>query len=290
MKMGLHEADSYLIGIIGWPVGHSKSPAMHQAAAASLGIDLTYLTLPVQPADLPEAIQDLPNRGLRGANITVPHKEVVIPLLDLVDPAASAIGAVNTIVIRYSTDSLPVLAGYNTDWSGFSADIQDLGVHVDNRQCYVMGAGGSARAVTYALAQLGGEIHVYARRPDQAVRLVDDLSQHFPNSYLYAHAWVDLPGMIRQAQSESLIINTTPLGMFPRTEMSPWPENLRFPAEAMVYDLVYNPSETRLLSQAKQAGCDTANGLGMLVHQGAEAFRLWTGVDPNPEIMASAIS
>ena len=153
--MGLHEAGSYLVGIIGWPVAHSKSPVMHQAAAANLGIDLTYLTLPVSPAELPETIQDLPARGFHGANITVPHKEAVIAFLDLVDPAAHAIGAVNTIVVKYGSDSTAELAGYNTDWSGFLADIHDLGLNLEGRQCHIMGAGGSARAVTYALAKLG---------------------------------------------------------------------------------------------------------------------------------------
>ncbi len=287
--MGLHEAGSYLVGIIGWPVAHSKSPVMHQAAAASLGIDLTYLTLPVRPVELLDTIQDLPARGFHGANITVPHKEAVIPFLDLVDPAADAIGAVNTIVVRYGTDSTAELAGYNTDWSGFLADIHDLGLNVERRQCHIMGAGGSARAVTYGLRQLGCEIHIYARRPDQAKQLVDSLSHYSPQSTLHAHAWVDLPGMIEHSRSESLIINTTPLGMYPNVERSPWPESLRFPVDAIVYDLVYNPLETRLLRLARQAGCHTANGLGMLVHQGAQAFRMWTGIEPNPEIMASAI-
>ena len=284
------ERPSYLVGIIGWPVAHSKSPGMHHAAAAALDLDLTYVTLPVRASDLATAVKGLPALGFRGVNVTVPHKEGVIPLLDEVDPAARAIGAVNTIVVGTSPSPTGQLQGYNTDWAGFLADLVDLGLDVAGRHCFVLGAGGSARAVVYGLARAGSRVQIFARRPEQARKVVVDLAPLFPAVRLQAHEWSELSARVAQSPAGSLIVNTTPLGMLPNTGESPWPPNLDFPPQAFVYDLVYNPAETRLIHQAQAAGCRTANGLGMLLHQGAEAFRLWTGLDPDLKIMALAIN
>ncbi len=283
------ERPSYLVGIIGWPVAHSKSPGMHHAAATALDLDLTYVTLPVRASDLATAVKGLPARGFRGVNVTVPHKQRVIPLLDEVDPAARAIGAVNTIVIEAGSSPTGQLRGYNTDWTGFLADLIDLELDVAGQHCFVLGAGGSARAVVYGLARTGSRVQIFARRPEQALKLVADLAPLFPAVRLQAHEWSELSARVAQTPAGSLIVNTTPLGMKPNTGESPWPPNLDFPPEAFVYDLVYNPAETRLIHQARSAGCRTANGLGMLLHQGAEAFRLWTGLNPDLLKMASAI-
>jgi shikimate dehydrogenase len=283
------ERPPYLVGIIGWPVAHSKSPDMHHAAAAALDLDLTYVALPVRASDLATAIKGLPALGFRGVNVTVPHKEAVIPLLDEVDPAARAIGAVNTIVVETTPSASGQLRGYNTDWAGFLADLADLGLDLAGHHCFVLGAGGSARAVVYGLARAGGRVHIFARRPEQARKVIADLAPLFPAARLQAHDWSELSDRVAQRPAGLLIVNTTPLGMWPKTGESPWPSNLDFPPEAFVYDLVYNPAETRLIYQARAAGCRTANGLGMLLHQGAQAFQLWTGLVPDLQQMASAI-
>lgn len=297
-----------LIGLIGWPVAHSFSPAMHNAAAAADGLDYVYVPLPVRPEDVVTAVPTLPTLGFRGVNVTIPHKQAVMPLLDEIDPAAAAIGAVNTIVVEtgrletgdYATTRLPdykttrlpdyKTTGYNTDWSGFLADLTALGVPVVGRDCLVLGAGGSARAVVYGLITVGARIQILARRIKQARDLVTDMEIEFSEEirFLEARPLAELATAV-SATTAPLIVNTTPLGMTPHENTSPWPAQLPFPDGAFVYDLVYNPRQTRLMQQAQAAGCGAANGLGMLVHQGALAFQLWTGVMPDVAVMYEAL-
>lgn len=274
-----------LIGLIGWPVAHSRSPALHNAAAAALGLDWVYVPLPVRPEDLKTAVSALPALGFRGVNVTVPHKQTVLPLLDDLDNGAQALKAVNTILV----DQNGRLTGYNTDWSGFQADLESQQVAVNSRDCLVLGAGGSARAVVYALARLGGRVQVLARRPQQAADLVADLAANLPDTFVQERPLTDLPQAAAQSQSP-LIVNTTPLGMAPHLDQSIWPDDLPFPAGSFVYDLVYNPRHTRLIEQAQAAGCRTSHGLGMLLYQGAQAFALWTGQQPDLAVMAAALA
>lgn len=280
-------ATTQLIGIIGWPVSHSLSPAMHNAAAAALGLNWAYVPLPVRAADVPTAVAGLPALGIRGVNVTVPHKQAVIPHLDALDDGARAIGAVNTIVVQRAHDR-HTLVGYNTDWSGFLDDLAALDVAVDGRDCLVLGAGGSARAVAYGLARQGGRVQVLARRVAQATGLVADLAPFVPEGRLRAAALDELAG-IAAATAVPLIVNTTPLGMTPDVARSPWPDTLPFTAGGVAYDLVYNPAMTRFMQQAQAAGCRAANGLGMLLRQGARAFTLWTGREPDLAVMAAAL-
>ncbi len=283
-----------LTGLLGYPVAHSHSPAMHQAAAAALDLDLTYIAMSVSPDDLPAAVRGLCALGFRGANVTVPHKQAVLPLLDELSDAARTLGAVNTITIDRpgdGPDAEPaILRGHNTDWSGFRADLAALDIPVDGRDCLVLGAGGSARAVVYALQQAGACVKLFSRRPEQATEVVAALDPARPATTLPAQAfgWSHLPE-IAAASDFPLIVNTTPIGMSPAVDRSPWPESVPFPAGAIVYDLVYNPATTRLMAQAAAAGCRTANGLGMLVGQAAEAFALWTGQMPDPAVMRAAV-
>lgn len=293
-----------LVGIIGWPVAHSKSPAMHAAAAAGLGLDLAYVPLPVPPDQLSQSVFGLKALGFLGANVTVPHKQAVLPFMDELDPAAQAIGAVNTIVIGRSlaevkekdarwSDDWPdpdnKLIGFNTDWSGFMADLVSYGIEIADRECLVLGAGGSARAVIYGLASAGGKVTVISRRREQAEQLISDLVRFSPIKGLRALHWPQLRAFSQKVEPEALIVNTTPLGMSPEVNDSPWPADLDFPTQAFVYDLVYNPKETRFLAQARAAGCRAANGLGMLLRQGAQAFELWTGLEPDLSLMAAAL-
>jgi shikimate dehydrogenase len=262
---------------------------MHNSAAADLGLDVVYMALPVHPDSLADGVRGLAALGFLGVNVTVPHKETVIPLLDKVDTAVQAIGAVNTITITRGETAEPILTGYNTDWSGFLADVQSHQVAVEGQECIVLGAGGSARGVAYALATSGGRVHLFARRMEQADRLVDELVPHTPQGALAAYHWSKLGEVCRSLTTVSLIVNTTPLGMSPNVETTPWPESLRFPAGTFVYDLVYNPVETTLVKQAREAGCSATTGLGMLLNQGVQAFQLWTGQKPDPQVMANAL-
>lgn len=290
--------ETQLIGLMGWPVAHTFSPAMHNAAARALGLNWVYVPLAVRPDDVRAAIQGLPALGFRGVNITVPHKQAVMPFLAGIEEGAQAIGAVNTIVIDGGARQLQLgkrrlelvrqLTGYNTDWSGFLADLENLEVVAAGRACLILGAGGSARAVAYGLASAGGRVSVLARRVEQAQQLVADLSPYFEQGSLTHGPLSDL-ATVAGTLTAPLIVNTTPVGMVPDTGSSIWPDDLAFPQNAFVYDLVYNPAETRLMAQARAAGCGTANGLGMLIQQGALAFQLWTEQAPDTAVMAEAI-
>ncbi len=177
-----------LVGLIGWPVRHSFSPAMHNAAAKAAHVNLVYVPMPVHPEDIATAVSALPTLGFRGVNVTIPHKQAVMPLLDEIDPAAAAIGAVNTIVVeieRLETGDYKTI-GFNTDWSGFLADLAALGVLVKGRDCLVLGAGGSARAVVYGLLSVDARVQVFARRVEQAQQLVSDLEIGFLKARSFA--------------------------------------------------------------------------------------------------------
>ncbi len=269
---------------------------MHNAAAAALNLDIVYLPLPVAPNQLEAAIHGLPALGFHGVNVTVPHKQAVIPYLHHTEPAAHAIGAVNTIKIESPISGRPttvprhtppVLSGFNTDHSGFLADLQQQVIAVNGRDCVVLGAGGAARAVAYALARAGGRVRFYARRLVQARQLAADLQRHLPHAELEAAAWDELQETV--TLPAPLIVNTTPVGMHPDEDVSPWPEHLAFPSNSHVYDLIYSPQETRLMQQAIAAGCGASNGLGMLLQQGALAFEIWTGIRPPLEAMANVL-
>ncbi len=252
--------------LFGFPLSHSVSPAMHNAALAELGlVGWQYEAVPVPPEGLAEAVGRLREAGYGGANVTVPHKQAVIDLIDGVTPVAHAIGAVNTIVKHEGR-----LVGHNTDAAGLLADLYNFEVHVSKRPVLVLGAGGSARAAVAALAGVGARVRVIARRPEQIESLRSVAA-------LEAFEWSPL-GLLAACDNAALIINTTPLGMTPNTEVSPWLAGTPFPPDAFVYDLVYNPADTLLVRQARADGLRAATGLGMLVEQGALALELWTGL------------
>ena len=274
--------ETRLLGLLGWPVGHSFSPAMHNAALAAAGLNYAYVPLAVRPSGLKTAVSALSSLNFRGVNVTVPHKQTIIPFLDEIDPAAAAIGAVNTVVIEDDGR----LLGKNSDWSGFMADLAALDVDVNactelgrsGRSCVIFGAGGSARAVAYGLVQAGAMVYVVARRQEQAEVLVEEMG--LPHGSITA-ATVDVVGGL----TAPLLVNCTPLGMHPHEDGSVW--NGEFPPDSFAYDLVYNPTETLFMRQARAAGCEVANGLGMLLRQGAVAFEWWTGVMPDVSVMRS---
>lgn len=259
------------VGLIGWPVEHSRSPAMHNTAFAALGLDWQYVLLPTSTEQIGAVIGRIRSGELSGANVTIPHKQTVMSYLDEIDPAAQAVGAVNTIVRRGER-----LIGFNTDTFGFRRALLETGVVVQDRACAVLGAGGSARAVVYVLQELGVRITVYARDVDKARLLATEARL--------------LAELKRIDPATRLIVNTTPVGLSPQITASPWPDDVPLPVSALVFDLINNPPRTRLMQQAEQAGLRAVNGWSMLVYQGAAAFEKWTGVEPPVDVMRQAIT
>ncbi len=268
-------------GVIGWPIGHSLSPAMHNAAFAALGLDWCYVPFAVPPERLPEAVRGLRALGVRGVNATVPHKEALLPLVDALTPEAEAIGAVNTLHIREEG-----ILGHNTDAAGFLRALHEAGFDPAGCAALVLGAGGAARSVVYALASVGASVRILNRTVARAEALVAALRARLPTADLSAGPLT--PEAIAQHLPIDLVVNATTLGMWPQVEASPWPARLPFPKGAFCYDLIYTPRETHFVHQARAAGAQAANGLGMLIHQGAESFALWTGIQPPVEVMRAA--
>ncbi|MBI1801163.1 MAG: shikimate dehydrogenase [Chloroflexi bacterium] len=263
----------YQLGLIGYPAAHSLSPPMHRAALQALGLDGDYTALAVQPECLSATVRELPARDYRGINVTIPHKQAVIPLLDGLSASARAIGAVNTIVVEHGR-----LIGHNTDAVGFGCALARVGYEPRGQAALVLGAGGAARAVVYALTQAGAHVTVWNRTRERAEQLARDFG---------ATAATRLLPLARCGQF-SLIVNTTPVGMAPDEGGLPLPMQGRGFGAQVVYDLVYRPRETALLREARAVGAMPIGGLEMLVYQGAEAFRLWTGRDAPVEVMRDA--
>jgi 3-dehydroquinate dehydratase / shikimate dehydrogenase len=267
--------DSEIFGVIGKPIGHSRSPLMHNSVLKALGRDGVYLPFEVDSVE--EFVRDFVRPAtrkidwrLRGLSVTIPHKLAVIPHLDLIDDSADRIGAVNTVVIEGNR-----LQGYNTDAIGAMKPLNEL-MDVKGARAAVIGAGGSARAICYGLSGRGADVTVYARDRQKAKLLADEFK-------IQAETIDRLNGQV------DLVINCTPIGMRGHSEdQSPLrAEQLR--GVKLVYDLVYNPEETSLLREARTAGCRTLGGLAMLVGQAVEQFRLWTGVEPPVDVMWDAL-
>jgi shikimate dehydrogenase len=267
------DGQTQLVGLLGWPAAHSLSPAMHNAAFRTLGLNWCYVPLPVPPGQVAAAVRGLGALGFRGANVTVPHKEAVLAHLDERATAARAIGAVNTIVLREGRK-----VGHNTDADGLRRALTKAGIALAGRRALIAGVGGAARAATYALLQAGGrEVVVLGRSPERAEVLVSDWAGRASGSGRLSASPFTPDALVEGVRSADLLINATPVGMWPATDDSIWPADVPLPAHLLVFDLVYNPSETRLLRQARQSGARALGGLEMLVQQGGLAFELWTG-------------
>ena len=272
----------FRLGLIGYPLGHSLSPKIHAAALKACGLQGTYTLFPISPEDKP-ALQALLTRirsgEIHGLNVTIPHKQSVIEFMDELTPTAQAIGAVNTIYFRESK-----LIGDNTDAPGFLSDLkrvmsENQSSVANRKSAIVLGAGGSARAVVYALLHDGWNVTLAARRIEQA----QQLAKSFPG-YNLSLTIFDLRSL-----DFDLIVNTTPLGMTPNIETSPLPKNMIFSKHTFIYDLVYNPRETKLVKDARAQGLSAATGLGMLIEQAALAFEKWTGANVDRTAMRKAV-
>ncbi len=271
-----------LVGVIGWPIAHSVSPTMHNAAFRALAMDWCYVPFLVHPDGVSQALAGARALGLRGINATVPHKQALVPLVDVLTPTARAIGAVNTVVIEPDHT-----LGHNTDAAGFLRSLREAGLAPEGCTALVLGAGGSARAVVYALAEVGARLTILNRTPSRAEDLAQQMADVGPHATIQVGP-LDRERIERAAEQADLVVNTTSLGMWPEVDASSWPDDLPFPRQALLYDLVYNPRRTRLMAHAERSGTRAVGGLRMLVHQGAEAFQLWTGVAPPVEVMLAA--
>jgi shikimate dehydrogenase len=266
--------------LIGWPIAHSISPAMHAAAFQALGMPGGYSLLPVErEEDLRGALAQLKSDpDWMGANVTVPYKEKIVAHLQKLEGAAVRLKAVNTVVRKGKR-----LIGYNTDLPGFLADLDRNGFDFRGREVLVIGSGGAARAVVRGLVESLCRVALIAVIREQAEALAGDLG----DGRVEVISWND-PSLAELARTAFLVVNTSPVGMWPGVDASPWPDSIPFPEKADVYDVVYNPSETRFLREAKSHGLKAAGGLGMLVELGALAFELWTGAHAPRDVMLRA--
>ncbi|MGI4788662.1 MAG: shikimate dehydrogenase [Janthinobacterium lividum] len=265
-----------IVGVWGHPVGHSRSPAMHNAALKALGLDWVYVPFDVAPESVGAAVAGIRALGLVGVNVTVPLKELVLPYLDVVDDAAAQIGSVNTICNRDGR-----LSGYSTDGAGFLQSLGEVGQSTQGRQALVLGAGGSARAVAFALASQGNFCWITNRTSVRAEALAADVNRVYPGR-------AEAVGWGAETGPFDLLVNTTSLGMHPKPDERPMLPPGAFAGKPFVYDLIYVPARTRLMEQAEASGCQTMNGIKMLAHQGAISLALWTGL-PLSEIPVSVM-
>ena len=292
------DPNRFHFGLVGFPLSHSLSPKLHQAALRELGLLGDYTLFPIAPGPeiqikLSKVLDQIRAGILSGVNITIPYKQTVIPLLDQLTPVARATGAVNTIFKQDDPQGVAGanrLVGDNTDVTGFGCDLLDGGLDYRTNPglALVLGGGGAARAVVYVLAMAGWKVTIAARRLDQAGSISQDIRPYLSCDAL-SPVLLSGPALRRCVDGFTLIVNTTPLGMTPNIGTSPWSDDLKFPSHGLVYDLVYNPPETVFLHQAHMAGLTTRNGLGMLVRQAAASFERWTGRVPPYDAMWKAV-
>jgi len=262
------ESGPRIFALFGNPVGHSLSPLMHQTAYREMKIDAVYVPFCVRI--LEEAVRGIRGMGIRGVSVTLPFKSEVLRHLDEVEESALRIGAVNTIVNEEGR-----LQGYNTDWVAFVRDLKEF-MPVRGKTFGILGAGGAARAVLFGILSQGGKAVVLNRTEEKGETLAKEFGCPF------------LPLSETGALEADCMVNTTSVGLAPQVENSPL-EGRIFGKVSRVVDIIYNPLETKLLKDARKAGCRTRSGLGMFVHQGAEQIRLWTGAEPPVESMKRAV-
>ncbi len=274
-----------LLGVIGYPVEHSLSPVMHNAAIAHLGLDYIYIPFAIKPEDLAIAMQSFRAIGVAGFNATIPHKQAILPLLAEISPIAKTVGAVNTVI--YQDDRW---MGTNTDVEGFLAPLLTHNRDWSQTSAVILGIGGAARAVVAACAEIScAAIYVVGRN----LQKLQEFSQSWKDSKiinkLHIYPWEELHHLISKA---NLLINTTPIGMYPKIDESPLTleEMADLPSGAIAYDLTYNPSPTKFLQQAQKQDAVIIDGLEMLIQQGAAALKIWLDLENVPvDVMRLAL-
>ncbi len=271
------DGETCVAAVFGDPIRHTASPAMHNAAYQHLGMNWCYLAFKVNPANLDAALHGIREMDFVGVNLTVPHKVFALAIVDEVDPTARQLGAVNTVVVTPDKK----LVGYNTDGYGLVRALQDeFRLRLRDKRVTILGAGGAGRAAAIQCAMEGvAELGLMNRTVSKAEELALEVRKNYPGVEV-------IVGRPPSAEHD-LLINATSLGL-KADDPSPASRDL-LPRFAHVFDMIYRPSQTRLLKDAKRAGCRTANGLSMLLHQGAKAFEIWTGRKPPVEVMRLAL-
>ncbi|CUS35678.1 shikimate dehydrogenase [Candidatus Nitrospira nitrificans] len=272
------DAQTKFCGVIGNPVGHSLSPAIHNAAFRTLGLNFVYLAWQVEA--IGDAVKGLRALGnFRGASVTIPHKVAVIPFLDQVETTAQRIGAINTIVAGKGT-----LTGYNTDATGARMALKAGGVALTGRHIVILGSGGAARAIAFALAAESGveKLTLLGIEDAERIRLAQDIRS--TATVTVEDSYLDESALRRVLPAAQILIHCTPVGMSPKAEATCVPGSLLHP-DLAVMDIVYNPRETRLLREAGLAGCKTISGLDMFLNQAVAQFELWTDQPAPVEVM-----
>ena len=261
--------------LLGSPVAHSKSPLMHNEAFSLLNLDYHYSALDVKSEDLASTIQGLRDSDVRGFNLTMPHKTAACQFCNSLSPAAQLIGSINTVV-----NDNGVFTGHATDGIGFMRAISTAGCDIKDKKMTVLGAGGAATAIFVQVALDGvSEITIFSRRGNffsRAEKIIQDLKS-YSSSNISLYDFDDETILRKEIQESALLVNATSVGMAPNTDASIITDKKMFHKDLFVADIIYNPEETKFLRLAKEAGCQTQNGLNMLLYQGAEAFKLWTG-------------
>ena len=269
-----------MCGVIGDPIEHTLSPAMHNAAFNHLKLDFVFLAFRVKAAELEDAMRGMRGLGIHGLNVTMPHKTAVIKYLDEVDSTVKFLGSVNTIL---NDDGR--LLGFNTDGVGALRALRDNGVNLNGKKLLLLGAGGAAKAVAYALAKEVGELCVLNRATEKAKELAEALSRAFGRKVVGDA--LSSSALQRNLRDADVLINATSVGMHPNINQSlVAPQWLK--PDLTVMDIVYNPLETKLVKDAKAVGAQVVSGVEMLLYQGAASFEIWTGLSAPIEVMRKA--
>ncbi len=271
------DGSTKIVGVFGWPVQHTASPCMHNAVFESLGLNWVYLPFEVEPKLLQSAVKSLIPLNIQGVNLTIPHKKDVLPFLDEISPEAQFIGAVNTIVKKDNK-----LTGYNTDGQGFIKSLEENKISVSGKKVLILGAGGASFGISRELILKGADKLFVANR---TLKKAEDLKKMFSEIEVLPLEKDSLKSTIKDA---NIVINTTSIGMKKDDPLLIDEDCLTSSLEAVV-DLIYSPAETKILKAAKNKGIKTINGLGMLLHQGALSFELWTGKKAPIEVMRKAL-
>lgn len=274
------------VGLLGWPLGHSVSPAMQNAAFRAAGLDFEFAKVEIPPEQLAETVARMRDEGWAGANVTVPHKEAALRLADEPSEQTRAVGAANTLLFRDGR-----ILARNTDVAGFLASWKDrFGLdRLRDAHVVVLGAGGAARAVIVALthAQVA-RVTILNRKVERGRRILQGLTTRTWPNFEGSVGSLDADDFALALQTARAVVNTTSVGMAPDVDATPVPWPAALPQPPAVFDVIYNPRETRFLREARERGAETVDGLGMLVEQGAAAFELWTGCKAPREVMWEA--
>ena len=270
-----------LLCIIGYPIEHSMSPTMHNPALQELGLDYVYVAFEVHPDNLKNAVDAIRALGIKGINVTIPHKETIMKFLDEIDPISEKMGAINTI-----KNDEGYLKATNTDAAGAKKSLIDAGFTIEGKNIVFVGSGGAARSIAYILSEDAKRVVLTDIVEERAVTVAKEISKNMGANVEGKLASDKV--LADEIKNADLLINATPIGMYPKEGISPISKDLLH-QELFVFDVIYNPMETQLMKEAAGIGCKTLSGLDMLVNQGVIAFEWWTGKTPNSKLMKDKI-